>query len=428
MQSFTRIRAFIVMLALTIVLAAVPLTATAAGKSIGVTLDGKSVSFDSKPQIVGGSTLVPYRALAEKLGAKVKWDQNSGKISLTKGSKTVELTIGSKTAKIAGKSVALDAAPVTKNGATLVPLRFLGESLGVWVSWKASTSTVVLETKKTFTHAMGKTTLNKVPERVVVLFNGGVDISVLLKVKPVGAVESYVEQPWYKYLRAGMSNVKNLGDETQPSVESIVALKPDVIIGSKMRHEKIYSQLSAIAPTIMTEDIYSWKTNLQTIAEVLNKESISTAFIKDWNNRVADFKSKIGTKARNTEVSIIRFNPDGSARAYMEGFAYNILDELGFAHPAAQKATGKGFIGVTTKEQINLLDGDYIFDFTTDWVGDGGVYKVQQDWTGSDLWKNLDAVKNKKYYKVDVVSWNMSGGAMAAKMMLDDLYFYFDLD
>ncbi len=424
----SRSRLTVILLCLTLLAAMMPLhVAGAAGQEIAVTFDGKKVAFGVQPQTIGGRTMVPYRALAEQIGADVKWDDKSDTITMSHNKRTVVLTIGSKQAKLGGKTLQLDAAPVIKNGTTLVPLRFIGESLGIWVSWNKTSSTAALSTKKTIQHAMGQTTLTKVPERIVVLFNGMVDISVLLGVKPVGAVESYVEQPFYEYLRSGMSGVKVLGDETQPNMEAIVALKPDLIIGSKLRHEKIHGQLTAIAPTLMSEDVFSWQENLTMAASALNREEIASTFIADWNKRVADFKRQIGSKAKNTEVSVIRFNPDGSARAYVTGFAYNILQELGFSVPKAQLDTGKEIVTVTSKEQVGLLDGDIIFDFTTDWNGDGGVYKFQKEWIDSPLWQNLQAVKNKKYYKVNVVTWNMSGGPMAAKMMLDDLYFYFDL-
>jgi len=399
-----------------------------AKEAISVTIDGKKVSFGVSPQQINGRTMVPYRTLAEQLGAKVAWNEKTKQATITKGSKKVELTIGSKKATINGKSISLDTAPVVRSGNTLVPLRFVGESLGVWVSWNAASSTASLETKKTFTHAMGKTTLNKVPERIVILFNGMVDVSVLLGVKPVGAVESYVEQPFYNFIRANMSNVKVLGDETQPNLEAIVSLKPDLIIATKVRHEKINAQLSKIAPTIQTEDFVDWKDNLKTAAAILNKEEVANKFLGEWNSQVADFKKKMGSRTSNTTVSVIRFNPDGSSRAYMSGFATNILKDLGFKFPKAQIDTGKEIVTITTKEQIPIYDADYIFDFTKDWNGDGGVYKVQKEWTESPLWKNLKAVKNNKYYKVNAVSWNFSAGPLAAKMMLDDLYFYFDLE
>ncbi|MGO4546552.1 stalk domain-containing protein [Paenibacillus sp. 2TAB23] len=414
---------------LALVISIIPVTAaTAAAAAINVTVDGKKVSFTVAPQTINGRTLVPYRTIAETLGGAVKYDEKAKKATITKGSQKVELTLGSKTAKINGASVALDAAPANVKGSVLVPLRFVGESLGVWVNWNAKTSTAVLETKKTFKHALGTTTLNSVPKRIVILFNGGVDISVLLGVKPVGAVESYVQQPFYEYIRSGLIGTKTLGDETQPNVEAIVGLKPDLIIATKDRHEKIYDQLKAIAPTIVTKDLADWQDNLDVAASVLNKEEIAAKFIADWKVKVADFKSMLAAKDKGAEISVIRINPNGSARAYNTGFAYKIFQELGFATPKAQLATKQEIINVTSKEQVSLLDGDYIFDFTTDWDGDGAIFKYQKEWTDSPLWKNLDAVKNKKYYKVNAVTWNLSGGAMAAKLMLDDLYFYFDLN
>ncbi|EFM10291.1 periplasmic binding protein [Paenibacillus curdlanolyticus YK9] len=430
MHATFKSRFIALMLILAISVAVVPFTANAAG-AVSVTLNGSKLSFETSPVIKDGTTLVPYRTIAEKLNAKVGWNKQTQKVTVTKGTKTVVLTVGSKTATVNGKSVKLDAVPTVKNGTTLVPLRFLGESLGIWVNWKAATSTVALETKRTISHAMGSTTLTSVPQRVVVLTNGLVDASVYLGIKPVGAVESYSEQPWYAFLRSGMTGVKNLGDETQPNLEAIVKLKPDLIIGSKMRHEKIYSQLKAIAPTLMTEDVFSFKSTLALEAKALNKETKADAFLASWNSKVAAFKKEIGSKAKSTEVSVIRFNPDGSSRAYLDGFAINILKELGFKLTQAQLKARVGestVVTVTNQEQTKLLDADYIFDFTTDWVGDGGVYKVQKDWTSSALWKNLDAVKNGKYYKVNVITWNYSAGPMAAKAMLDDLYFYFDLE
>lgn len=411
-------------LAIILAFGAVSFTASAAS-AITVVLDGKKISFDVSPQTIAGRTVVPYRTLAEKLGAKVGWDQKTSKISVVKGSKTVELTVNSKTAKINGASVALDVAPVVKNGVTLVPLRFLGKSLGLWVNWNGSTKTVNLVSKKTITHALGQTTLTSVPKKVVVLFNGMVDISLTLGVKPAGAVESWVQTPWYHYLRADMAGVKNLGSELQPNMEAIVALKPDLIIGSKARHEKIYDQLSKIAPTIMTADVFDWKKNLEIAAEALNKEDKAAAFMTEWNKRVANFKSKMGSKL-NTEVSIIRFQPDGSARFYVTGFAGTILKELGLSRPKGQQVEGKVVVNLASKEQIPLLDGDVIFDVTSEYGGD--TFQAQQDWQANPLWSNLKGVKNGKYYKVNDITWNMSGGATAAKMLLDDLYFYFDVE
>jgi iron complex transport system substrate-binding protein len=417
-------RVMALFLTLTVVVASLSLSAAAA-TPITVILDGSKLSFDVEPQIVGGTTMIPYSALSKKLGASVSLDSKAKKVKVTRGSTTVELTFNSNKAVVNGKTVTTDAKVIVKNGRTLVPLRFLGESFGLWVNWNGATKTVNLESKRTIKHAMGTTTLNVVPKRVVVLFNGMVDISLTLGVKPVGAVESWVQTPWYHYLRADMSGVTSLGSELQPNMEAIVALKPDLIIGVKPRHEKIYDQLSKIAPTIYAAELFNWKDNLAMAAKATNKEVKADAFMADWNKRVADFKSKIGSRA-NTEVSIIRFQKDNTARIYVSGFAGLILEELGLKRPKAQQVEGKVVVDLESQEQIPMMDGDIIFDISSSY-GDGAEFKAQEQWQANPLWKNLKAVKNGKYYKVNDITWNMSGGATAAKMMLDDLYFYFDL-
>lgn len=418
-------RSIVFCLSLLLVFASVPVAA-AAEAAIKVTVDGKALSFNVKPQSSNHTTLIQLDTVAAKIGATVKTDAKTKKITVTKGKSTAVATIGSDKATIDGKAVTLAAKVLEKSGKALVPVRFIGDAFGVWVNYNAATKTISIETKRTLKHAMGSTTLTSVPKRVVVLFNGQVDITLTLGVKPVGAVESWVQTPWYHYLRADMSGVKNLGSELQPNIEAIVGLKPDLIIGSKTRHEKIYGQLSAIAPTLFVEEVFGWKANMELEAKAMNKEDKADAFMKNWNKRVADFKKKIGDNA-NQEISIIRFQDDNTARFYITGFAGTIFKELGLKRPKAQREDGsKVLVNLTTQEQIPLMDGDIIFDITSSY-GEGKEFKSQQEWQKNPLWENLKGVKNGKYYKVNDITWNMSGGATAAMMLLDDLYFYFDL-
>lgn len=280
---------------------------------------------------------------------------------------------------------------------------------------------------RTIKHAMGEITLEKKPERVVVLFNGMVDITAALGVKPVGAVESWEEKPWYLYLRDKMEGVKDLGEENQPNLEAIVALKPDLIIGTEARHEKIYPQLSEIAPTLITKEIFDWKDNLQLSAQALYKDKEAQQLIADWDARVADFKQKAGDRLKDTKVSIIRFEDDGSARFYATGFAGTIFKELGIGRPEAQMVEGKAVVNLTSKEQMGQLDGDYIFDITRISPGDNDTQTTRNEWTSHPLWKTLKGVKNGKYIEVDVITWNLSGGVLAANAMLDDVYEIFGI-
>lgn len=112
--------------------------------SIKVVIDGELQQFEQSPIVVKGNTLVPMRAIFERLGAKVDWNQVQRTVTVTKGDTTIVLTIGSSTATKNGQSVKLDVPAQTKTGHTMVPLRFISEALGANVQWNGKTSTVTI--------------------------------------------------------------------------------------------------------------------------------------------------------------------------------------------------------------------------------------------------------------------------------------------
>ncbi|HZG88025.1 copper amine oxidase N-terminal domain-containing protein [Paenibacillus sp.] len=90
--------------------------------------------------IRGGRALVPLRVVAEGLGAAVDWDPADRKVTIRDAPNVVELRVGSRTANVYGLignpvRVELDEPAVVEGGRTLVPLRFVGESLYVDVAW-----------------------------------------------------------------------------------------------------------------------------------------------------------------------------------------------------------------------------------------------------------------------------------------------------
>lgn len=80
---------------------------------------------------------IPFKAIFEPFGVKATWTAKTKTISAAKTAFALTLVINSKIAKLNGKNVALDAAPTVIAGSTFVPLRFVGESLGVTVQYRA---------------------------------------------------------------------------------------------------------------------------------------------------------------------------------------------------------------------------------------------------------------------------------------------------
>lgn len=111
---------------------------------IPVYLDDQRVYFETPPVNRNGRLLVPVRKLFEGLGAQVEWNENTKTVTAVRDDTRIELPIGKKTAKVNGYSVSIDAEAVIINGRTMVPLRFISQSLGAKVRWDSSTQSAYI--------------------------------------------------------------------------------------------------------------------------------------------------------------------------------------------------------------------------------------------------------------------------------------------
>lgn len=280
-------------------------------------------------------------------------------------------------------------------------------------------------TQRVIKHAMGETTLTGTPQRVVILTNEGTEALLAVGVKPVGAVMSWSGDPWYDHIKDEMQDVTVVGDELQPNIELIASLKPDLIIGNKVRQEKIYEQLNQIAPTVFAETLAgNWKINFELYMQALNKEEEGDKAMADFDQRVAEVKAKVGDKAA-TKISVVRFS-EAQVRIYQkQTFSGVLFEQLGFARPESQDKDD--FMEVLTKESIPKMDGDVMFYFVTETEASSGASKVAEEWMNDPLFKNLNVAKNNKVVQVDEAIWNTAGGYKAANLLLDEIVDYFDI-
>jgi hypothetical protein len=107
-------------------------------------VNGQSIALQMAPIIKNGVTLVPLRFVAETFGITPVWDGVFQIIDLPLGTRTVRLQVGQRFAAVDGKRVALEAAPVMLGGVTMVPLRFIADTLGADTQWEAATRTIII--------------------------------------------------------------------------------------------------------------------------------------------------------------------------------------------------------------------------------------------------------------------------------------------
>lgn len=115
-------------------------------KSISIILDGVELTSDTPPYVLPklNITLVPLRVISEGLGASVAWSQSNKTVVIESDVATIKLMSGKTTAEVNGSTVSLDASVQTKNNRIMVPLRFVGESLGLQVNWNQAEQRVTL--------------------------------------------------------------------------------------------------------------------------------------------------------------------------------------------------------------------------------------------------------------------------------------------
>lgn len=116
------------------------LTSTAG--AVDLYVDATKIETDTPPTIVDGRTLVPVRAIFEAIGATVTWDASTRTVTGVREDITVNIQIDNTTAYVNGEPRVLDVPAQLINDRTMVPARFIAESMGCEVTWDGKTNTV----------------------------------------------------------------------------------------------------------------------------------------------------------------------------------------------------------------------------------------------------------------------------------------------
>ncbi|MEV6320314.1 iron-siderophore ABC transporter substrate-binding protein [Nocardia sp. NPDC051787] len=221
------------------------------------------------------------------------------------------------------------------------------------------------------------------------------DSVTLLGIKPVGAVVPHTKTRggFPEYLAGNVDGVTDVGPLLEPNLERIASLRPDLILSSKIRHEKICDKLSGIAPTVFTETTGGpWKANLAVHGKALGLDQQAADALKKYEDRAHALGEAIKTKnGALPTVSVVRFLA-GPTRLYQSNsFSGVVLGDIGLRRPASQVSTDpKKIMKEISPEQIDQADADLIFVATID-----DPAKTQKSAvTTNPVWRDLPAVQN----------------------------------
>ena len=163
--------------------------------------------------------------------------------------------------------------------------------------------------------AMNPLTGTKVPgqaERPATLTADALGDTLALRVRPVAAAEVP------PYMRSAARGIEVVKDDDLAAID---AATPDVILGSKDGQGSLYTDLSKIAPTILS-DGDDWKLTLRLHGEALGRTNDAERLLIDWDNRLARVKRKLGERDVSVQLA-------GGAKPGPVGKL--VLDDLGIS-------------------------------------------------------------------------------------------------
>jgi iron complex transport system substrate-binding protein len=264
---------------------------------------------------------------------------------------------------------------------------------------------------RTVTHARGTTRLERKPERVVVLDGGEIDQALALGVVPIGTATPNGTIP--SYLQPQLAGSTNVGSLDGLRLEAIAALQPDLILGSQLRVDELYDQLSAIAPTVLSiRPGFPWKENLLLTGAALGEETKATELLNDYQRRADAIRERFD---QPPTISLLRFMPERIRLYGNLSMIGVVLRDVGLRRPANQDI--EELAVEISPERVSEADADWVFYSSygpKDGTAEGSV-------VGGELWKRLGAVERGTARPVDDEVWFLGLGPLGVSRVLDDL-------
>jgi len=297
-------------------------------------------------------------------------------------------------------------------------------ALGIVLFWLLSLSTAFAACggKMITQHVTPPACIPAAPKRIVTL-DPLLTLGMLreLGVTPVGAPYLGIEDR-EMLAEIKRSSITDIGHPLEPSLERIIALKPDLILGASYGHSGVYEKLSRIAPTLLIDHI-DWKEHYRLVGEVSGKSAEATAALQAYEQRVADIRKRIP----DVEVSTVRVAP-GNFQVYLDGplayAPYLVLREAGVKRPAYERTTDGTIVKRPDWEGLGALEGDVLLYVVISDYEAGSDDRFDQEIVANPLWQMLPAVQAGRAYRVDRGTWMGFHGITSANRVLDDIERY----
>ncbi|WPP40700.1 ABC transporter substrate-binding protein [Paenibacillus hunanensis] len=224
----------------------------------------------------------------------------------------------------------------------------------------STTGTSTDEQTHTITY-LGKTYTVPVTAKRIVITGSmeAMEDALSLDVHPVGAITYRGKFP--EKFASITGDAQSIGEKTEPNFETILSLKPDIILGTTKFDAPVLEQLNKIAPTIPVSHISdNWQDNLKLMGELSGKLEQAETAISTYENDIAKGKQQLGARAQEETVLAVRIR-QGTVYVYPSNVFVNaaLYEDLGLKIPELiQQAKAQQEISI---EQLAQLNPDHLF-------------------------------------------------------------------
>lgn len=238
----------------------------------------------------------------------------------------------------------------------------------------------------------------------------------ILGVKPVGVLAVGDAIP--EYLASDLEGASLVGDKFAPNNEAILALDPDVILGSSKHGEDVVAAMNKIQTMIPYSHLSAnWEENLQLLGKLTGKESKADEIIKDYNAKAAEAKEKIGDSFNDKTALVLRIR-QGSIAVYSDDVYLNavLYSDLGLPVPEVVSNTkGQGELSLEALADINP---DYIF-LQFDESENADNLTAKDDLLTNPIFKSITAAKEDHVFVNTIAPLAQGGTAWSKVRFLD---------
>ena len=260
----------------------------------------------------------------------------------------------------------------------------------------------------------GQFEINTTPQRIVVLEFSFVDALAAVDVSPIGVADDNDATRVIPAVRELVEPWQSVGMRSQPSLEAIAILKPDLIIADAERHRTVYQDLQRIAPTLLLKSRgETYQENLESALKIgvaLDKQSAMEKRIKQHQQAMLEFKSHFSLK-QTVQFAVV--SDKGMWLHSPASYAGGVLTTLGIASPI-EELTEKAYLP-TSFELLLKTNPDWLL------LGAYSHPNVVNDWEKNPLFNLMTSAKNKQVVEVSPALWSLNRGMLAAEEMAKNL-------